>query len=502
MKKISLFISFVICSMLLLNFVSALEICQSFSVPSEPTNIIISYDAINDEVIINWDDSVSPCGVSSYEIYNNGILIGTVSGTITEFKDSNYQLNNQYVIIVYDQKTPPFVSSTLASASSSSFVVDTTAPVITLSGADPQIIEFGNRYVELGATANDNYDGDITSSIVIDKSNLNIRNVGDYQIKYDVVDTNGNNAVQVIRTVSVVDTTSPTIDAVANQVVEATSSSGAIATYIIPTSHDLVDGDLISSCDIASGSTFSLGTTTVTCTKTDVAGNMAIPSTFTITVQDTTAPELNVNSPANNSVFLTTDKIIFNISVNEPINLKILNNSSPINSSPIIADASGLNWLTESYLPAGIYLIKIIAEDASLNSNTSLISITVNNPPAPSSGGGSGGSSGRACTTATTWECSEWSACESNTQTRTCFWAEKDCKAPLEVKPEEIQTCELVEEEVEEVQETPSAEEETVQTSGITGAVIGTLTSPSGLVVIFLVIIGATYLVLRYRKAK
>jgi hypothetical protein len=54
-------------------------------------------------------------------------------------------------------------------------VVDTTIPVITLTGADPQTIEVGSPYVELGATATDNYDGDITGSIVIDATAVNRR---------------------------------------------------------------------------------------------------------------------------------------------------------------------------------------------------------------------------------------------------------------------------------------------------------------------------------------
>ena len=39
-------------------------------------------------------------------------------------------------------------------------VVDTTIPVISLVGANPQTVEVGSPYVELGATAPDNYDGD------------------------------------------------------------------------------------------------------------------------------------------------------------------------------------------------------------------------------------------------------------------------------------------------------------------------------------------------------
>ena len=52
-------------------------------------------------------------------------------------------------------------------------VVDTTVPVITLTGANPQVIEAGDPYTELGATATDNYDGDITPSIVADASAVN-----------------------------------------------------------------------------------------------------------------------------------------------------------------------------------------------------------------------------------------------------------------------------------------------------------------------------------------
>ena len=45
-------------------------------------------------------------------------------------------------------------------------VVDTTLPVITLTGEATVTIEVGSTYTDAGATATDNYDGDITSSIV------------------------------------------------------------------------------------------------------------------------------------------------------------------------------------------------------------------------------------------------------------------------------------------------------------------------------------------------
>ncbi len=45
-------------------------------------------------------------------------------------------------------------------------LLDTTIPVITLVGDATVTIEVGATYTDAGATASDNYDGDITSSIV------------------------------------------------------------------------------------------------------------------------------------------------------------------------------------------------------------------------------------------------------------------------------------------------------------------------------------------------
>ena len=66
--------------------------------------------------------------------------------------------------------------------------------MITLEGANPQSIELGTDYSELGATATDNTDGDITNNIVIDASNVDVDTVGDYTVTYNVSDAAGNPA--------------------------------------------------------------------------------------------------------------------------------------------------------------------------------------------------------------------------------------------------------------------------------------------------------------------
>jgi hypothetical protein len=85
--------------------------------------------------------------------------------------------------------------------------------------------------------------------------------------------------------------------------VEATGPAGAVVTFAAATATDLVDGSLTPTCDANSGDTFPLGTTTVTCSATDQAGNKG-SATFDITVEDTTAPTVNV--PGNMTVLATS----------------------------------------------------------------------------------------------------------------------------------------------------------------------------------------------------
>ena len=70
---------------------------------------------------------------------------------------------------------------------------------------------------------------------------------------------------------------------------EATGPDGAIHTYTLPAVTDIVDPAPLVSCSPLSGSTFPLGSTLVTCTATDSAGNSSAAG-FTVTVVDTTPP--------------------------------------------------------------------------------------------------------------------------------------------------------------------------------------------------------------------
>jgi hypothetical protein len=72
---------------------------------------------------------------------------------------------------------------------------DTTAPVITLTGAASMTLDLGDTYTEPGFTATDDVDGDITANVVT-SGTVNTAQVGTYVISYTVSDAAGNTDTQ------------------------------------------------------------------------------------------------------------------------------------------------------------------------------------------------------------------------------------------------------------------------------------------------------------------
>ena len=175
-------------------------------------------------------------------------------------------------------------------------VVDTTVPVITLTGDAVVTTEVDATYTDAGATALDNYDGDITPAIVV-VNTVNTAIVGTYTVTYNVSDISGNPAVQVTRTVNVVDTTVPVItltgDAVVTTEVDATyTDAGATAL-------DNYDGDITPAIVVVNTvNTAIVGTYTVTYNVSDISGNPAVQVTRTVNVVDTTVPVITLTGDA------------------------------------------------------------------------------------------------------------------------------------------------------------------------------------------------------------
>jgi hypothetical protein len=89
------------------------------------------------------------------------------------------------------------------------------------------------------------------------------------------------------------DTTQPVITVPEDITEEATSPDGAEVSFEVSAQDD-EDGPVDLSCDHNSGEAFPIGETVVTCNSEDLAGNRADEKSFTITVQDTTAPHVEI----------------------------------------------------------------------------------------------------------------------------------------------------------------------------------------------------------------
>ncbi len=85
-------------------------------------------------------------------------------------------------------------------------VVDTTAPVVTVTGTNPQTIECHGGFTDAGATASDACAGTLS---VTASGSVNANTVGDYTVTYSATD--GSNPDSATRVVHVVDTTAPTV---------------------------------------------------------------------------------------------------------------------------------------------------------------------------------------------------------------------------------------------------------------------------------------------------
>ena len=201
-------------------------------------------------------------------------------------------------------------------------------------------------------------------------SNQNLAD-GDYQVYARVIDQAGNvsdtNAVNI--TIVTVDTAAPIFSGVpSDQIVEATSASGARVAYTAPTANDSVDGNVAVDCQPASNVIFPLGTTKVECSATDKAGNSASAS-FNVTVRDTTGPALSLPSDFSREATGPNGAAVsFTASAKDAVDGARVVNCTP-NSGSIFA--------------LGTTQVSCSASDSRNNTSTSTFAVTVQDTTAP-----------------------------------------------------------------------------------------------------------------------
>jgi hypothetical protein len=152
---------------------------------------------------------------------------------------------------------------------------DSVPPVVTVpANATVEATGPGGAGFNYSASATDNVDGPLSTTC--DPVSGSEFPLGATAVACSATDAGGNTGWASF-TVAVVDTTAPTIAVPGDIAVEGASAAGAVVTYAASAS-DVVDGSVPVTCVPPSGSTFPVGTTTVTCTARDAAGNEASAS--------------------------------------------------------------------------------------------------------------------------------------------------------------------------------------------------------------------------------
>jgi hypothetical protein len=242
-------------------------------------------------------------------------------------------------------------------------ILDNTPPTLILPpNLTLEATSAAGAVATLNASATDDRDGSVT--VTFSPASGSTFPLGVTTVTASATDAASNQATGTF-TVTVVDTTMPALTPPANLVVEATGPNGAMATFAASAT-DAVSTPVVE-YSIAPGSVFPLGTTTVTVTATDAAGNAA-SGTFTVTVSDTTAPALTL--PVN-----------FTVEATGP-------NGAPATFAASATDAVSTPTLAYSATPGSVFAlgtttVTATATDAAGNKSTGTFTVTVVDTTAP-----------------------------------------------------------------------------------------------------------------------
>ncbi|RDJ32658.1 MAG: VWA domain-containing protein [Crenarchaeota archaeon] len=158
----------------------------------------------------------------------------------------------------------------------------------------------------------------------------------------------------------------PTITVPSDITEEATSSDGANVGFVVTGDH-AIDGPLTPTCDATSGDLFPIATTTVTCSVTDSSGNIAEDS-FTITVEDTTPPTLDLPDDIELEAEGPNTRVFFDVSASDIVDGDV---------TPTCSATSGDTF------PLGPTTVTCSATDDAGNTSDSFFDIVVVDTTAP-----------------------------------------------------------------------------------------------------------------------
>ncbi|MDD3865417.1 MAG: DUF5011 domain-containing protein [Candidatus Izemoplasmatales bacterium] len=269
-----------------------------------------------------------------------------------------------------------FCLSMVVVACTPTTALDTTKPVI--SGQANVVYYIGSSATPnyaTNVTAVDNFDGTITSKLVINSTAVNLAVPGTYEVVYTVTDLSGNTQTATI-TVTVVDNTDP--------VITITSGISYVLADPAPnytagvTATDDVDGDI--TADIVVDSTavnlLVVGVYTITYTVEDSSGNIATVNNYVQVKQY--ADDADLLPPVFNGVANITYIIGIDDAIDYTDGVTAIDGVDGDVTADIVVDSSAVNLAVP-----GTYLVTYTVLDSVGNPATRTIMVTVENETVP-----------------------------------------------------------------------------------------------------------------------
>ena len=332
----------------------------SITIPTATVN-----DNVDEDISVTTTIEVGGATVDSVDFNNVGDYVITFSATDT-------------------------AGNTATATVTISVEADTTAPVITITGAsdgETLTTTVGTSITTPTATVNDNVDEDISVTTTIEVGGATIdsvdfNNVGDYVITFSATDTAGNTATATV-TISVeADTTAPVITITgASDGETLTTTVGTSITTPTATVNDNVDEDISVTTTIEVGGATvdsvdfnNVGDYVITFSATDTAGNTAT-ATVTISVEaDTTAPVITITGASDGETLTTT----VGTSITTPT-ATVNDNVDGDISVTITIEVGGATVDSVDFNNVGDYVITFSATDTAGNTATAMVTISVLN---------------------------------------------------------------------------------------------------------------------------
>ncbi len=215
--------------------------------------------------------------------------------------------------------------------------------------------------------------------------------VGVTTVTYTATDVAGNVATCSF-TVTVIDNTAPVIAGCPSNISVNTGAGRTTcdqtATWTEPTATDncTAAGSLIRTRSHAPGSVFPVGTTTVTYTFADAAGNVSLSCSFNVVVTDNTAPIIacpaNIANPPINTAGCLATVATSNPTISDNCGVTTLTwaitgaGITPNVTSP----TTGINFLGTRTFNFGVTTVTYTATDAAGNQSTCSFTVTVTRP--------------------------------------------------------------------------------------------------------------------------